>query len=117
MKKVIELFQNKEIEKLKKENESKSKTIKKLQDFIYKHMIEDGVLIRDGAYEILVCNSKYGNQRSCDLANGILDIVGHEEKNGSIEASKTLLNTTGYKNIPKVNFNILEVKIQDRRMQ
>ncbi len=81
MNKVIELFQNKEIEKLKQENESKSKTIQKLQDFIYKHLVEDG------------------------------------EKNGSIEASKTLLNTTGYKNIPKLNSNIIEIKIQDRRLQ
>lgn len=117
MNKVIELFQNKEIEKLKQENESKSKTIQKLQDFIYKHLVEDGVLIRDGAYEILSYNSRYGNRNSYDLAKGILDIVGYGEKNGSIEASKTLLNTTGYKNIPKLNSNIIEIKIQDRRLQ
>lgn len=112
MNKVIELFQNKEIEKLKNELENKESEITQLNKKI--EMLEELNIINYArAKEIHSISSKNGNNKIQDFASAIMTDI---EKSSKV-ICRPLLNLINlvYQSINKCN--IIDVKMQDRRLK
>lgn len=110
MKKVIELFQKKEIEKLKNELENKESEITQLNKKI--EMLEELNIINYArAKEMHSISSKNGNNKIQDFSSAMMTDI---EKSSKV-ICRPLLNLTDYINQSINKCNIIDVKIQDRR--
>lgn len=112
MNKVIKLFQNKEIEILKNKLENKESEITQLNKKI--EMLEElNALNCTRAEEIYITSSTNGNTKIRDLSDAIVKDIQKSSK----EIWKPLLNLTDYINKSINKCSIIDVKMQDRRMQ
>lgn len=111
MKRFIELFQNKEIERLKNKLENKERIITQLNRKI--QMLEElNTLNCTRAEEIYITSNTNGNVKIRDLSTAIVNDI----KESSKVICRPLLNLTDYINKSINNSNIIDVKIQDRRL-
>lgn len=111
MKKVIEFLQNEEIKSLKNKLENKESEITQLKNKI--EMLEElNTLNCTRAEEIYITSNTNGNGKIRDLSNAIVNDI----KESSKVICRPLLNLTDYINKSINNSNIIEVKIQYRRM-
>lgn len=109
--KFIEIFQNKEIEKLKHELENKESKITQLNKKI--EMLEElNALNCTRAEEIYITSNTNGNAKIRDLSDAIVKDIQKSSK----EIWKPLLNLTDYINKSINKCNIISTKIQDRRL-
>lgn len=109
--KFIELFQNKEIEKLKNELENKESEITQLNKKI--EMLEElNILNCTRAEEIYITSNTNGNGKIRDLSNAIVNDI----KESSKVICRPLLNITDFVKQSINNSNIIGIKIQDRRL-
>ena len=109
--KFIELFQNKEIERLKNKLENKESEITQLKNKI--EMLEElNTLNCTRAEEIYIISNTNGNGKIRDLSTAIVNDI----KESSKVICRPLLNLTDYINKSINNCNIIDVKIQDRRL-
>lgn len=110
MNKVIQLFQNKEIDKLKNEIENKESEITQLNKKI--EMLEELNIINYArAKEIHSISSKNGNNKIQDFSSAMMTDIEKSSK----AICRPLLNLTDYINQSINKCNIIDVKIQDRR--
>ena len=108
--KFIELFQDKEIEKLKNQLENKESIITQLNKKI--EMLEElNILNYTRAEEIYITSNTNGNAKIRDLSSAIVNDI----KESSKVICRPLLNLTDYINKSINKCNIIDVKIQDRR--
>lgn len=111
MKRFIELFQNEEIKSLKNKLENKESEIAQLKNKI--EMLEElNTLNCTRAEEIYITSNTNGNVKIRDLSDAIVKDIQKSSK----EIWKPLLNLTDYINKSINNCNIIDVKIQDRRL-
>ena len=111
MKRFIELFQNEEIKSLKNKLENKESEIPQLKSKI--EMLEElNTLNCTRAEEIYITSNTNGNVKIRDLSDAIVKDIQKSSK----EIWKPLLNLTDYINKSINNCNIIDVKIQDRRL-
>lgn len=111
MNKVIQLFQNREIEKLKNELENKENVITQLNKKI--DMLEELNSINyERAKEIYSISNRNGNKEIQGFSNAIMTDI---EKSSKV-ICRPLLNLTDYINKSINNSNIIGIKIQDRRL-
>ena len=109
--KFIELFQNKEIERLKNKLENKESEITQLKNKI--EMLEElNTLNCTRAEEIYITSNTKGDVKIRDLSTAIVNDI----KESSKVICRPLLNLTDHMNKSINNCNIIDVKIQDRRL-
>lgn len=110
MNKVIQLFQNKEIEKLKNKLENKESEIAQLNKKI--DMLEELNMINyERAKEIHSISSRNGNDKIKAFSNAMMTDI---EKSSKV-ICRPLLNLIDLVKQSVNKCNIIDVKIQDRR--
>ena len=110
MSRIINFFQNKEIEKLKNELENKESVITQLNKKI--EMLEELNSINyERAEEIYITSNTNGNAKIIDLSSAIVNDI----KESSKVICRPLLNLKDFVKQSISNCNIIDVKIQDGR--
>lgn len=109
--KIKNFLQNKEQERLKNELDNKESEITQLKNKI--EMLEElNTLNCTRAEEIYIISNTNGNVKIRDLSTAIVNDI----KESSKVICRPLLNLTDYINKSINNCNIIDVKIQDRRL-